>query len=89
MDRAKEKMREVGDARRAAYEAMCTTALAVTFTATTLVMDVTAWILLSSLRFQADAATLLSIMMLVSRLAAIMFVPAWIVVFKPRFLSRD
>lgn len=52
-------------------------------------MGLAAWVMLPTMRFRADAAILLSIMMLVSMLAAMMLVPAWIVVFKPHVLSRD
>ncbi|MEL0083167.1 MAG: MMPL family transporter [Gammaproteobacteria bacterium] len=86
MDRIKETMAEYGDITEAVRAAMTTTGLAITFTATTLVMGVAIWIVMSSMRFQADAATLLVSMMLVNMVAAMIFVPAWVIVFKPAFL---
>jgi uncharacterized protein len=44
------------------------------------------WIFLSDLRFQADAAVLLSFMLVVNAVAAMFIVPAWCVVFKPHFV---
>jgi len=44
------------------------------------------WIFLSDLRFQSDAAILLSFMLVVNAIAAMLIVPAWCVVFKPHFL---
>lgn len=89
MDRIKEKMEELQDFTLAVHAAMSTTGLAITFTATTLVMGVGIWIVMSSMRFQADAATLLVSMMLVNMVAAMIFVPAWVIVFKPKFLGAD
>ena len=86
MDRIREEAPRFGDLSRAAREAICTTGLAISFTATTLVTGVVLWIFMSSLRFQADSATLLVLMMIVNMLAAMIFVPAWVVVLRPRFL---
>jgi hypothetical protein len=44
------------------------------------------WVFLSDLRFQSDAALLLSFMLVVNAIAAILIVPAWCVVFKPHFV---
>jgi len=41
---------------------------------------------MSDLRFQSDAAILLSFMLIVNAIAAMLIVPAWCVVFKPHFL---
>jgi hypothetical protein len=38
------------------------------------------------LRFQADAALLLCVMLLLNAAAAVFLVPSWIRVFKPRFI---
>ncbi|NNL86629.1 MAG: MMPL family transporter [Myxococcales bacterium] len=88
MDRIR---REMGDGAssigEAVRRAIATTGLAITFTAATLVCGVAAWVVGSTLRFQADAAQLLIAMMIFNMLAALLFVPAWITVAKPRFVQ--
>lgn len=86
MDRIREEMRSLQDINRAVINAVSTTGYAVSFTAVTLTAGVVLWIFLSDLRFQSDAALLLSFMLVVNAVAAILIVPAWCVVFKPRFV---
>jgi predicted RND superfamily exporter protein len=86
MDRIREEMAETGDMCKAAINAVATTGYAVTFTAVTLIAGVILWVFLSDLRFQSDAAVLLSFMLIVNAIAAILIVPAWCVVFRPRFV---
>jgi uncharacterized protein len=86
MDRIREEMAHVHDIRKAAINAVSTTGYAVTFTALTLIAGVILWVFLSDLRFQSDAALLLSFMLVVNAIAAILIVPAWCVVFKPHFV---
>ncbi|CAM3915647.1 efflux RND transporter permease subunit [Roseateles saccharophilus] len=86
MDRIREEMPHVRDVRQAAINAVSTTGYAVSFTALTLTAGVILWVFLSDLRFQSDAAALLSFMLVVNAIAAILIVPAWCVVFKPRFV---
>ena len=45
------------------------------------------WVLLSDLRFQADAAKLLCVMIVINGIAAMLLAPAWVLVFKPRFIT--
>lgn len=87
MDRIREEMEQVGDVREAAVRAFSTTGYAVSFTAVTLIAGVVMWIFLSDLRFQSDAAILLSFMLVVNALAAMLIVPSWCVVFKPKFVT--
>lgn len=89
MDRIREEMPHVRDVRQAAINAVSTTGYAVSFTALTLTAGVILWVFLSDLRFQSDAAALLSFMLVVNAIAAILIVPAWCVVFKPRFVVED
>ena len=89
MDRIREETQRLGEVRAAVHEAICTTGLAITFTATTLVAGVVLWIFLSSLRFQADSATLLVLMMIVNMAAGMVFVPAWIMIFEPAFIRGE
>jgi hypothetical protein len=62
--------------------------MAVTFTATTVVGGILFWIF-SSLRFQAEMAQLLAVLMIVNMLGAIIVVPAFYAVLRPRLaMSR-
>ncbi|WP_430423292.1 efflux RND transporter permease subunit [Methylibium petroleiphilum] len=89
MDRIREEFETTHDIRQAAINAFSTTGYAVSFTALTLIAGVVMWIFLSDLRFQSDAAILLSFMLVVNALAAMLIVPAWCVVFKPRFVVAE
>lgn len=62
-----------------------TTGMAVTFTATTMIAGVIPWYFLSSLRFSAEMALLLAILLVTHWLSALTMVPAMIAVFKPKF----
>jgi predicted RND superfamily exporter protein len=87
MDRIREEFVEKRDLAEAVARALSTTGLAVAFTAATLVSGVIMWVVLSDLRFQSDAATLLTVMLVVNALAAMVIVPAWVLVFKPAFIT--
>ena len=87
MDRIREEFEDCGDICQAAIRAFSTTGYAVSFTALTLIAGVVMWIFLSDLRFQSDSAILLSFMLVVNALAAMLIVPAWCVVFKPKFVT--
>jgi predicted RND superfamily exporter protein len=86
MDRIREEMSRLGDIRQAAINAVSTTGYAVSFTACTLIAGVVLWVFMSDLRFQSDAAALLSFMLIVNAIAAMLIVPAWCVVFRPHFV---
>ena len=86
MDRIREEMAITRSIHKAVVNAVATTGYAVSFTAATLTAGVVMWIFLSDLRFQSDAAVLLSFMLIVNAIAAMLIVPAWCVVFKPHFL---
>ena len=86
MDRIREEMHAAGDIHQAVIKAFSTTGYAVSFTATTLIAGVGMWIFMSDLRFQSDTALLLSFMLLINAIAAMLIVPAWCVVFRPRFV---
>lgn len=87
MDRIREEFEDCGDINQAAIRAFSTTGYAVSFTAVTLIAGVIMWIFLSDLRFQSDSAILLSFMLVVNAVAAMMIVPSWCVVFKPKFVT--
>jgi uncharacterized protein len=86
MDRIREEMARIRDIHQAVIRAVATTGYAVSFTAVTLVAGVAMWIFLSDLRFQSDAALLLSFMLVVNAIAAMLIVPAWCVTFRPHFV---
>lgn len=88
MDRIRAEMvtrRNLGDAVQAAIR---TTGLAISFTAITLIAGIVMWVILSDLRFQADAALLLSVMVILNGAAAMLLVPSWVLVFKPKFICE-
>jgi len=87
MDRIREEMARLHDIKLAVINAVATTGYAVSFTAATLIAGVVMWIFMSDLRFQSDAATLLSVMLALNALAAMVLVPAWVLMFKPRFIT--
>ncbi len=72
----------------AVQHAIRTTGLAIGFTASTLLVGIVFWIPISSLRFSAEMSLLLSILMGVNALAAILLVPALIVLLPERWAGR-
>ena len=90
MDRIREMASNNGnnldDAIRSALQSA---GLAICFTAITLVCGVIIWKFVSSLRFQADAALLLCVMLALNAIAALLLVPAWIRIFKPKFITQQ
>jgi uncharacterized protein len=86
LDRIREEMQAGGELRDAALRAIGTTGFAITMTFTTLIGGIAMWFVLSDLRFQADAALLLAVMLALNALAAILLVPAWTLVARPRFM---
>ena len=88
MDRIRTEMERLGDIREAVNRAIGTTGVAIGFTATTLIAGVIMWVFVSDLRFQADAALLLIVMLILNALAAMLLVPAWILKFKPKFIMQ-
>lgn len=89
MDRVRAEYQERGDLPDSVHAALATTGQAIGFTATTLVLSVLMWVFVSDLKFQADAALLLIVMLLLNALASVFLVPAWILKFKPAFITRQ
>ncbi|MET0153311.1 MAG: MMPL family transporter, partial [Candidatus Binatia bacterium] len=89
VDRIKREYGRLGDAEMAIKRAISTSGMAVTFTATTLVGGVLPWYFLSSLRFSAEMAMLLALLMLTHWLAAITLVPALFSIIRPRFMTTE
>lgn len=88
MDRIKEEMHVAEDLQDAVRRAVSTTGVAIAFTATTLVGGIIMWVFISDLRFQADAARLLIIMLILNACSAMFLVPAWVDIFKPKFIMK-
>ncbi|WP_236629872.1 efflux RND transporter permease subunit [Pseudohaliea rubra] len=89
MDRVREETAAAaGDLEIGVRNAIATTGKAIAFTATALIGGVVMWALVSELRFQADAALLLVVMLVLNAWAAGNLVPAWIVRFRPGFIVR-
>ncbi|MCU7874500.1 MAG: MMPL family transporter [Candidatus Thiodiazotropha sp. (ex Lucinoma borealis)] len=88
MDRIRAEYERLGDLRAAVKHAISTTGVAIGFTAMTLIGGVVMWVFISDLRFQADAALLLIVMLILNAVAAMNLVPAWILKFKPKFIIQ-
>ncbi|MEH6628401.1 MAG: MMPL family transporter [Motiliproteus sp.] len=88
MDRIRSEMVNLQDINAAVKKAISTTGLAISFTAITLISGIVMWVLLSDLRFQADAALLLIVMVVLNGAAAMLLVPSWVLVFKPKFICK-
>jgi predicted RND superfamily exporter protein len=89
VDRIKREYGRLGDYDGAIKRAINTSGMAVTFTATTLVGGVLPWYWMSSLRFSAEMALLLALLMLTHWLAAITLVPSIFSIVRPAFVARD
>ncbi len=89
MDRVREETAKAGgDLHAGIRYSIATTGKAIAFTATALIGGVVMWAFVSDLRFQADAALLLVVMLILNAWAAANLVPAWIVRFRPTFIVR-
>jgi hypothetical protein len=88
MDRIREEAAKGIGLDAAIDKALSSTGQAVGFTATSLIGGVVMWYFLSDLRFQADAALLLCVMLVLNAAAAVLLVPSWIRVFKPNFIAH-
>jgi predicted RND superfamily exporter protein len=85
VDRIRQEVAETGgDMDEAVRRTISTTGMAVTFTASTIVAGIVLW-WFSNLRFQAEMAQLLVILMVVNMLGAITIVPAFYSIVKPKF----
>lgn len=87
VDRIREEVRHGANLVDAVNRAVETTGVAVLRTAFTLMAGVLMWVFVSDLRYQADAAKLLCVMLGLNVIAAIFIVPAWVTIFRPKFLA--
>ncbi len=88
IDRIRQEYSWTRDLDEAIRRAIRTTGMAVTFTATTLIAGIFVWSF-SNLRFQAEMAQLLSILMGLNMLGAIFLVPACFAIFRPKFIAAS
>jgi len=88
MDRIRAEMTRLGDIALAVKRAISTTGLAISFTAMTLIAGIVMWVILSDLRFQSDAALLLIVMVVLNAIAAMLLVPSWVLLIKPKFITK-
>jgi hypothetical protein len=82
VDRIRQEVAETADIDEAIRRAIRTTGMAVTFTATTVVGGIVFWTF-SNLRFQAEMAYLLVILMIINMLGAITVVPTFYSILRP------
>jgi predicted RND superfamily exporter protein len=83
VDRIRQEVADTADIDEAVRRAVRTTGMAVSFTATCIVGGIVLWSL-SNLRFQAEMAQLLSILMVINMLGAITVVPAFYSALRPK-----
>lgn len=83
VDRIRQEVVDTEDIDEAVRRAVRTTGMAVSFTATTIVGGIFLW-MFSNLRFQAEMAQLLVILMVINMLGAITVVPAFYAILRPR-----
>jgi hypothetical protein len=67
--------------------ALETTGKAIIFTATTIIAGVVGWVFID-LKFQAEMGLLLVILMFLNMVDAMIFIPALVTVFKPKFVAE-
>ncbi len=83
VDRIRQEVVDTADIDEAVRRAVRTTGMAVTFTATTVVGGIFLW-MLSNLRFQAEMAQLLVILMIINMFGALTVVPAFYSILRPK-----
>ena len=83
VDRIRQEVADTADIDEAVRRAVSTTGMAVSFTATTVVGGIVLWSF-SNLRFQAEMAQLLTLLMVVNMLGAITIVPTFYSILRPR-----
>ncbi|HJO23070.1 MAG: MMPL family transporter [bacterium] len=87
VDRIRQECAAGRDVDESIRTAIRTTGMAVTFTATTIVGGILFWVF-SNLRFQAEMAQLLIILMVINMLGAVTVVPAFYAILKPGGIGR-
>ncbi len=83
VDRIRQEVVDTEDIDEAVRRSVRTTGMAVSFTATTIVGGIALW-MFSNLRFQAEMAQLLVILMVINMLGALTIVPAFYSILRPK-----
>lgn len=78
-----------GDMQQGIKRTISTTGMAVTFTATTMIAGIIPWYFMSSLRFSAEMALLLAILLVTHWLSALTLTPAMFAIFRPKFAQGE
>jgi predicted RND superfamily exporter protein len=86
LSRITEEYPRFADVDQAIEEALMTTGRAILFTGTTLTASVIFW-LFFPMRFQAEMALLLTLILFLHIVGALLFIPAMVSLFKPRFAT--
>jgi hypothetical protein len=87
LSRIVEEYRKTPDFDTANSEALMTTGKAIMFTGTTLTAAVIFW-LVFPMKFQAEMALLLALLLFFHIVGALVFIPAFVSLLKPRFLVQ-
>lgn len=88
VDRIKQEMADSDDLDEAIRRSIRTTGMAVSFTASCIVVGIALW-MFSNLRFQAEMAQLLVILMVINMVGALTAVPAFYSIIRPKFSQVD
>lgn len=86
LSRIIEEYRHFGDIDQAVEEALMTTGRAILFTGTTLIASVVFW-LFFPMKFQAEMAFLLTLILFLHIVGALVFIPSTVSLLKPRFAT--
>jgi predicted RND superfamily exporter protein len=89
MDRIRSEFYDGLSLHESIKSALETTGKAIGFTAAVLICGVMMWVFVSDLKFQADAAMLLIVMLALNAMASVFLVPAWLMKFSPEFIKRQ
>ena len=87
LSRIKEECLRLGDIDKAIHEAIRTAGNAITVTALIIIFGVIFWYL-SQIKFQSDMGLLLSLVTFFHLLGTLLFLPALVRFFKPKFLFK-
>ncbi len=68
--------------------AIQTTGMTIFFTASTMIVGMILWYMLSSIKFQAEMGLLLALMLLINTFGALVLIPAMVNLFKPVFMGK-
>ena len=89
VDRIRREVPAEGSMVNGIKRAISTTGMAVTFTATTMIAGIIPWYFMSSLRFSAEMALLLAILLVTHWLSALLLTPALFAIIKPKFAQGE